>query len=152
MRERSPSLINALCRDACVNRVGNDLMLKKVAEMDVKWLEKLSDAPPKAPRRPPVKKTREVDDEPVTRYDNLTLRLANDVVDMSKCLYFLMHQSEGDMELKEAMRKARVEPSMTSIYERCNGQRGMLEYQQHMCALKERHATQPGTIGATQST
>jgi len=78
----------------------------------------------------------------MTRYDNLTLRLANVVVYMGKSLYFLMHQFEGDKELEEAMRKSRVEPSMTSIYERYNGQRGMLEYQQHqeMCALKERQA------------
>jgi len=89
-------------------------MLKKASKMDVKWLEKLSDAPPKAPRHPPVKKTKEVDEEPLTRYDNLTLRLANVVVDMSKYFYFLMHQFEGDKELEEAMRKDRVEPSITS--------------------------------------
>jgi len=70
-------------------------MLKKASKMDVKWLEKLSDAPPKAPRHPPVKKTREVDEEQLTRYDNLTLRLASVVVDMSKYFYFLMHQFEG---------------------------------------------------------
>jgi hypothetical protein len=57
------SLLNTLCRDAGVSRVGKDLMLKKNGELDVKWLGKVTDATPKALRHPRAKKEREVDEE-----------------------------------------------------------------------------------------
>jgi len=61
---RHCSLINTICIYAGVSRVGNDLMLKKAGEMEFKWLEKVTDATPNAPRRQHVKKAREVDEEP----------------------------------------------------------------------------------------
>jgi len=82
-------IINILCRNAGVEGVKNDLKLKKAANMDEKWLEKLIGvplAPPKVPRNSPLRKEREIVDGTQTKYDNLTLRLANAVVDMRKAL------------------------------------------------------------------
>lgn len=63
--------------------------------MDEKWLEKLTNtplAPPEAPRQSQKRMESETANEQQAKFDNLTLQLANAVVDMSKALCFPMHQ------------------------------------------------------------
>lgn len=100
--------------------------------LDSKWLAKVSEAPIKASVRPNGKQARIEDEEPRAAnvlYDDLTLRMASAVVDLSTFLHLPCVQFEGSKELEEAMKKAKLEPK--NIFERFGGNRWMLEYIQY---------------------
>jgi len=92
--------------------MGNDLKLKKGCVLDSKWLAKASEAPIKAPAHLNGKRARVEDEEPRVanvRYDDLNLRLANKVVDLSTSLHVPCVQFEGSKDLEAALKKVKVE-------------------------------------------
>ena len=65
--------------------------------------------------------------QPCERYDKLALRMANAIVDISKAMYILTNQFEGDPELECAMRETRVGLTTFSLFEQYEGNKGLLE-------------------------
>lgn len=89
----------------------NDMVLKKGTNMNEKWLDRVT--------KDLEKRTREVrgasnevekqqEDGMKAKYNNLTLRMENTLMDMSKALNYPTSQFEGGEELEKAMKKARV--------------------------------------------
>lgn len=120
-------LINALCEAPKVGRMGHDLKLKKGCVLDSKWLAKASEVPIKASARPNGKRARFEEEEPRVanvRYNYLTLRLSNTMVDLSTSLRVPCVQFEASKDLQATLKKVRVEPK--KIFECCEGDRWVL--------------------------
>nr|ABN08571.1 hypothetical protein MtrDRAFT_AC157506g3v2 [Medicago truncatula] len=103
--------VTTTCISACVDVMKNDMVLKKGTNMNEKWLDRVT--------KDLEKRTREVrgasnevekqqEDGMKAKYNNLTLRMENTLMDMSKALNYPTSQFEGGEELEKAMKKARV--------------------------------------------
>jgi len=97
--------------------------------LDAKWLAKESEAPTKAPMHSHGKREN-VDEEEArvdnVRYDELALRLANAMMDLSISLRVPCVQFEGSKYLEVALTKVKLENK--NIFEHCDGKRWMLNY------------------------
>jgi len=93
------------------------------------WMWDSSTGTPLAPHVVPRRHQQGVEkQQPCERYDKLTLRMANAIVDRSKAMYVPMNQFEGDPEFEAAMRETRVGPTTFSLFEQYQGNKGLLEY------------------------
>jgi len=84
---------------------------------------------------------KEQEDGMQAKYNNLTLRMANALMNISKVIHYPTNQFEGDEELENAMKKARMGPSTSSAYEKYYRETRLMERQHHLekRALEERH-------------
>jgi len=103
--------------------------------MTGKWLNRLTKDQENIPmegEETPKEKEKEQEGEMQPKYTNLTLRMANAIMDMSRALIHPTSQVEGDEELERGMKKARVGPPDSSIYTKHHGEIGLLERQHHL--------------------